>query len=52
MRWTKQVQRLACGALYSIRDNDHYQPKMIKPQGMHDVETLRWSEVLIGMIVR
>jgi len=25
-------------ALYLISDNDHYQPEMIKPQDMHDVE--------------
>ena len=50
-RATDQVQRLAGGALYLISDNDHYQPEMIKPQDMHDVEILGRCEIRIGRVV-
>ena len=50
-RRIKRVQRLAGGALYLISDNDHYQPEMIKPQDMHDVEILGRCEIRIGRIV-
>lgn len=50
-RRIKRVQRLAGGALYLISDNDHYQPEMIKPQDMHDVEVLGRCEIRIGRIV-
>ena len=50
-RRIKRVQRLAGGALYLISDNDHYQPEMIKPQDMHDVEILGRCVVRIGRVV-
>ncbi|WP_353048316.1 S24 family peptidase [Halomonas sp. ISL-56] len=50
-RRIKRVQRLAGGALYLISDNDHYQPEMIKPQDMHDVEILERREIRIGRVV-
>ena len=50
-RRIKRVQRLAGGALYLISDNEHYQPEMIKPQDMHDVEILGRCEIRIGRIV-
>lgn len=50
-RRIKRVQRLAGGALYLISDNDHYQPEMIKPQDMHDVEILGRCEIRIGRVV-
>lgn len=49
-RRIKRVQRLAGGALYLISDNDHYQPEMIKPQDMHDVEILGRCEIRIGRV--
>ncbi|WP_249976043.1 XRE family transcriptional regulator [Vreelandella olivaria] len=50
-RRIKRVQRLAGGALYLISDNDHYQPEVIKPQDMHDVEILGRCEIRIGRVV-
>ncbi|MCZ0930318.1 hypothetical protein L0636_07760 [Halomonas janggokensis] len=50
-RRIKRVQRLAGGALFLISDNDHYQPEMIKPQDMHDVEILGRCEIRIGRVV-
>ncbi len=50
-RRIKRVQRLAGGALYLISDNEHYQPEMIKPQDMHDVEILGRCVVRIGRVV-
>jgi len=50
-RKVKRVQRLAGGALYLINDNEHYQPEMIKPQDMHDVEILGRCEVRVGRVV-
>ncbi|WP_336268734.1 S24 family peptidase [Vreelandella arctica] len=50
-RRIKRVQRLAGGALCLISDNDHYQPEMIKPQDMHDVEILGRCEFRIGRVV-
>ncbi|MFI2817676.1 XRE family transcriptional regulator [Vreelandella piezotolerans] len=50
-RRIKRVQRLAGGALYLISDNEHYQPEMIKPQDMHDVEILGRCEIRIGRVV-
>lgn len=50
-RRIKRVQRLAGGALFLISDNEHYQPEMIKPQDMHDVEILGRCVVRIGRIV-
>jgi phage repressor protein C with HTH and peptisase S24 domain len=49
-RRIKRVQRLAGGALYLISDNEHYQPEMIRPEEMHDVEILGRCEVRIGRI--
>ncbi|KAA0011173.1 helix-turn-helix domain-containing protein [Billgrantia pellis] len=49
-RRIKRVQRLAGGALYLISDNDHYQPEMITPQQMGEVEILGRCEVRIGRI--
>lgn len=50
-RRIKRVQRLAGGALYLISDNELYQPEMIKPQDMHDVEILGRCEIRIGRVV-
>ncbi|MCH4809785.1 S24 family peptidase [Vreelandella neptunia] len=50
-RRIRRVQRLTGGALYLISDNDHYQPEMIKPQDMHDVEILGRCEIRIGRVV-
>lgn len=50
-RRIKRVQRLAGGALYLISDNDHYQPEMIRPEDMHDVEILGRCEIRIGRVV-
>jgi phage repressor protein C with HTH and peptisase S24 domain len=50
-RRIKRVQRLAGGALFLISDNEHYQPEMIKPQDMHDVEILGRCVVRIGRVV-
>ena len=50
-RRIKRVQRLAGGALFLISDNEHYQPEMIKPQDMHDVEILGRCEIRIGRVV-
>ena len=49
-RRIKRVQRLAGGALYLISDNEHYQPEMITPQQMGEVEILGRCEVRIGRI--
>lgn len=49
-RRIKRVQRLAGGALYLISDNDHYQPEMIKPDRMSEVEILGRCEIRIGRI--
>ena len=49
-RRIKRVQRLAGGALYLISDNEHYQPEMIKPEQMREVEILGRCEVRIGRI--
>ena len=49
-RRIKRVQRLAGGALFLISDNEHYQPEMIKPQDMHDVEILGRCEIRIGRV--
>lgn len=49
-RRIKRVQRLAGGALYLISDNEHYQPEMIPPQQMREVEILGRCEVRIGRI--
>ncbi len=50
-RRIKRVQRLAGGALYLISDNELYQPEMIKPQDMGDVEVLGRCEIRIGRVV-
>ena len=50
-RRIKRVQRLAGGALYLISDNDLYQPEMIKPQDMGNVEILGRCEIRIGRVV-
>jgi transcriptional regulator with XRE-family HTH domain len=50
-RRIKRVQRLAGGALFLISDNEHYQPEMIKPQDMHDVEILGRCEIRIGRVI-
>ncbi|MGO2149101.1 XRE family transcriptional regulator [Halomonas sp.] len=50
-RRIKRVQRLAGGALYLISDNELYQPEMIKPQDMGDVEILGRCEIRIGRVV-
>ena len=49
-RHIKCMQRLAGGALYLISDNEHYQPEMITPQQMGEVEILGRCEVRIGRI--
>ncbi|WP_147273057.1 S24 family peptidase [Billgrantia montanilacus] len=49
-RRIKRVQRLAGGALFLISDNEHYQPEMITPQQMGEVEILGRCEVRIGRI--
>lgn len=49
-RRIKRLQRLAGGALYLISDNEHYQPEMITPQQMGEVEILGRCEVRIGRI--
>lgn len=49
-RRIKRVQRLAGGALYLISDNEHYQPEMIRPEQMREVEILGRCEVRIGKI--
>jgi phage repressor protein C with HTH and peptisase S24 domain len=49
-RRIKRVQRLAGGALYLISDNEHYQPEMITPEQMREVEILGRCEVRIGKI--
>lgn len=49
-RRIKRVQRVAGGAWLLISDNEHYQPEMIKPQDMHDVEILGRCEIRIGRI--
>ncbi|KGE78419.1 S24 family peptidase [Halomonas salina] len=49
-RRIKRVQRLAGGALYLISDNEHYQPEMIPPEQMREVEILGRCEVRIGRI--
>jgi len=40
-----------CTVLYLISDKDHYQPEMIKPQDMHNVEILGRCEIRIGRVV-
>lgn len=47
----KRVQRVAGGAWLLISDNDHYQPELVKPEDMHDVEILGQCEIRIGRIV-
>lgn len=49
-RRIKRVQRLAGGALYLISDNTHYQPEMIRPEQLRDVEILGRCEIRIGRI--
>ncbi|SEM31965.1 XRE family transcriptional regulator [Halomonas caseinilytica] len=49
-RRIKRVQRLAGGALYLISDNEHYQPEMIRPEQMREVQILGRCEVRIGKI--
>ncbi|WP_176342907.1 S24 family peptidase [Billgrantia desiderata] len=49
-RRIKRLQRLAGGALYLISDNEHYQPEMITPQQMGEVEILGRCEIRIGKI--
>lgn len=49
-RRIKRVQRLAGGALYLISDNAHYQPEMIRPEELQDVEILGRCEVRIGRV--
>ncbi|SDJ88749.1 XRE family transcriptional regulator [Billgrantia gudaonensis] len=49
-RRIKRVQRLAGGALYLISDNTHYQPEMIPPERMGEVEILGRCEVRLGRI--
>ncbi|WP_269078960.1 S24 family peptidase [Litchfieldella anticariensis] len=46
----KRVQRVAGGALILISDNEHYQPELIKPEDMRDVEILGRCEVRLGKI--
>lgn len=43
---------MAGGALYLISDNEHYQPEMITPQQMGEVEILGRCEVQIGRFVK
>lgn len=49
-RRIKRVQRLAGGALYLISDNEHYQPEMIRPEQMGEVEILGRCEIRIGRV--
>lgn len=49
-RRIKRVQRVAGGAFYLISDNEHYQPEMIPPEKMRELEILRRCEVRIGRI--
>lgn len=49
-RRIKRVQRVAGGAWLLISDNDHYQPELIKPEDMKDVEILGRCEIRIGRI--
>ncbi|WP_447555707.1 hypothetical protein [Vreelandella sp. EE22] len=50
-RQIKRVQRLPGHALYLISDDELYQPEIIKPQDMGDLEILGWSEIRIGRVV-
>lgn len=49
-RRIKRVQRAAGGAWLLISDNDHYQPELIKPEDMKDVQILGRCEIRIGRI--
>lgn len=49
-RRIKRVQRLAGGALYLISDNEHYQPEMIRPDQMREVQVLGRCEIRIGRV--
>ncbi|SDK67110.1 XRE family transcriptional regulator [Billgrantia gudaonensis] len=49
-RRIKRVQRVAGGAWLLISDNEHYQPELIKPQDMKDVEILGRCEIRIGRV--
>lgn len=49
-RRIKRVQRVAGGAWLLISDNEHYQPEMIKPEDMRDVEILGRCEIRIGRV--
>ncbi len=49
-RRIKRLQRLAGGGLDLISDNEHYQPEMITPQQMGEVEILGRCEIRIGKI--
>ncbi|SFT96501.1 S24 family peptidase [Halomonas saccharevitans] len=49
-RRIKRVQRVAGGAWLLISDNEHYQPEMIKPEDMKDVEILGRCEIRIGRV--
>ncbi|WP_442786579.1 hypothetical protein [Halomonas sp. 328] len=44
------MQRAAGGAWLLISDNDHYQPELIKPEDMKDVQILGRCEIRIGRI--
>lgn len=46
----KRVQRVAGGAWMLISDNTHYQPEMIKPEEMGQVEIIGECRVRIGRI--
>ncbi|WP_165814193.1 XRE family transcriptional regulator [Kushneria phyllosphaerae] len=46
----KRVQRVAGGAWMLISDNTHYQPEMIKPEEMGQVEIIGECRVRIGKI--
>ncbi|WP_447928408.1 S24 family peptidase [Vreelandella sp. EE27] len=50
-RRIKRVQRLAAGVLYLISGNELYQPEMIKPQDMGDLEIMGRCEIRIGRVV-
>lgn len=50
-RRIKRVQRVAGGAWLLISDNDHYQPEMIKPEELAQVEILGRCVIRIGRIM-
>lgn len=48
---SNESQEFAGGVLYLISDNELYQPEMIKPQDMGDLEVLGRYEIRIRRVV-